>query len=30
VATYQDVYKVTYVRGPRGIIVMLAEELKKN
>ena len=30
VATYQDVYKLTYVRGPSGIIVMLAEELKKN
>lgn len=29
VATYQDVYKLTYVRGPSGIIVMLAEELKK-
>jgi glyoxylase I family protein len=30
VATYKDVYKLTYVRGPSGIIVMLAEELKKN
>ena len=30
VATYQDVYKLTYVRGPSGIIVMLAEELKKG
>jgi len=30
VATYDDVYKLTYVRGPSGIIVMLAEELKKN
>lgn len=29
VATYQDVYKLTYVRGPSGIIVMLAEELQK-
>jgi glyoxylase I family protein len=28
VATYGDVYKLTYVRGPSGIIVMLAEELK--
>lgn len=27
VATYRDVYKLTYVRGPSGIIVMLAEEL---
>lgn len=30
VANYDDVYKLTYVRGPSGIIVMLAEELKKN
>jgi catechol 2,3-dioxygenase-like lactoylglutathione lyase family enzyme len=30
VATYQDLYKLTYVRGPSGIIVMLAEELKKR
>lgn len=30
VATYQDIYKLTYVRGPSGIIVMLAEELSKN
>ncbi|MCL8250159.1 VOC family protein [Aeromicrobium fastidiosum] len=30
VATYQDVYRLTYVRGPSGIIVMLAEELKKG
>ena len=30
VATYQDIYKLTYVRGPSGIIVMLAEELKKT
>ena len=30
VATYQDSYKLTYIRGPSGIIVMLAEELKKN
>ena len=29
-ATYEDVYKLTYVRGPSGIIVMLAEELKKG
>ena len=28
VATYQDAYKLTYVRGPSGIIVMLAEQLK--
>ncbi|MEC5150766.1 VOC family protein [Cryobacterium sp. GrIS_2_6] len=30
VATYEDVYKLAYLRGPSGIIVMLAEELKKN
>jgi glyoxylase I family protein len=30
VATYRDVYKLTYVRGPSGIIVMLAEELQKS
>jgi glyoxylase I family protein len=30
VATYADVYKLTYVRGPSGILVMLAEELKKR
>ena len=30
VATYKDVYKLSYVRGPSGIIVMLAEELKKS
>jgi glyoxylase I family protein len=30
VATYGDVYKLTYVRGPSGIIVMFAEELKKG
>src|SRR6188472_3012754 len=30
VATYQDVYKLTYLRGPSGILVMFAEELKKH
>jgi glyoxylase I family protein len=30
VATYGDVYKLTYLRGPSGILVMLAEELKKS
>ena len=30
VAPYEDVYKLSYVRGPSGIIVMLAEELKKS
>lgn len=29
VATYEDVYKLTYVRGPSGILVMLAQELTK-
>lgn len=28
VATYEDVYKLTYVRGPSGIIVMLAQALQ--
>ncbi len=30
VATYEDVYMLTYVRGPSGIIVMLAQELRKT
>ncbi len=30
VATYGDVYKLAYVRGPSGIIVMLAEKLRKS
>jgi catechol 2,3-dioxygenase-like lactoylglutathione lyase family enzyme len=30
VANYADVYKLTYVRGPSGIIVMLAQELQKT
>ena len=30
VATYEDVYKLTYLRGPSGIIVMFAQELKKG
>ena len=29
VAVYEDVYKLTYVRGPSGIIVMFAQELAK-
>ena len=28
VATYGDVYKLTYVRGPSGILVMFAESLQ--
>lgn len=30
VATYGDIYKLTYLRGPSGILVMLAENLKKD
>ncbi len=30
VATYGDVYRLTYVRGPSGIIVMLAEDLRSS
>jgi glyoxylase I family protein len=30
VANYQDVYRLTYVRGPSGIIVMLAEDLTQG
>jgi glyoxylase I family protein len=30
VATHEDLYRLTYVRGPSGIIVMLAEELQKG
>ena len=29
VATYEDLYRLTYVRGPSGILVMLAQELRK-
>ena len=29
VATYEDVYKLTYLRGPGGILVMFSEELQK-
>lgn len=28
VANYQDVYKLAYVRGPSGIIVMFAQDLR--
>jgi glyoxylase I family protein len=28
VANYEGIYKLTYVRGPSGIIVMLAEQLQ--
>lgn len=27
VATYRDLYRLSYIRGPSGIIVMLAEQL---
>ena len=30
VANYQDVYKLTYLRGPSGILVMLAQDLTKK
>ncbi len=30
VANYQDVYRLTYVRGPSGIIVMLAQRLTSD
>ncbi|MBP1325183.1 glyoxylase I family protein [Leucobacter exalbidus] len=28
IATYEDQYRLTYVRGPSGILVMLAQSLK--
>jgi len=30
VANYNDIYKLTYLRGPSGIIVMLAQELSRT
>ncbi|WP_314193240.1 VOC family protein [uncultured Arthrobacter sp.] len=30
VAIYEDLYKLTYLRGPSGILVMLAEKLNKD
>jgi glyoxylase I family protein len=30
VATYEDTYRLTYLRGPSGILVMLAEALKRS
>ncbi|QIK64174.1 VOC family protein [Leucobacter viscericola] len=30
VANYENVYKLSYVRGPSGIIVMLAEDLTQH
>ena len=29
VATYEDTYALTYLRGPSGILVMLAQDLTK-
>ncbi len=29
VATYQDLYRLAYIRGPSGIIVMLAQQLSR-
>lgn len=28
VANYEDIYKLTYLRGPSGILLMIAQELK--
>ena len=30
VATYEDLYRLTYLRGPSGILVMLAQDLRKG
>ena len=30
VATYEDLYKLTYLRGPSGILVMLAQDLRRG
>lgn len=30
VATYEDMYKLTYLRGPSGILVMLAQDLQNS
>ena len=30
VATYEDIYKLTYLRGPSDILVMFAEELRRG
>lgn len=30
VATYGDVYKLTYLRGPSGILLMLAQDLRNG
>jgi glyoxylase I family protein len=30
VGTYEDLYRLTYVRGPSGIIVMLAQQMQQG
>lgn len=30
VATYEDIYKLTYLRGPSGILIMFAQKLKQT
>lgn len=30
VATYAGIYKLSYLRGPSGILVMFAQKLKKD
>ncbi|RMI13037.1 VOC family protein [Cellulomonas triticagri] len=30
VATYEDAYRLTYLRGPSGILVMLAQDLRRG
>jgi glyoxylase I family protein len=30
VATYEDIYKLTYVRGPSGILLMFAQSLRTS
>ena len=30
VATYEDVYRLTYLRGPSGILVMLAQDVTRS
>lgn len=30
VATYRDLYRLTYLRGPSGILAMLAQDLRKG
>jgi glyoxylase I family protein len=30
VATYEDIYKLTYVRGPSGILLMFAQSLRRG